>query len=263
MMTKNFEDKVVVVSGGSRGIGRGVAAAFAAEGARTVLVASTEANLVAAADAIEQSGAHRPDICATDLRSEAGCAKAFDFVSERHQRCDVLVNSAGATQAGLFLEQGDDIWQDGFALKFFGCVRLCRMLWPYLRDANGHVINIIGGAARTPDAEFLVGGSVNAAMNNFTKGLAGLGKRDGVNVNAILPGLTETERVEDIFQQRAAASGKTVDEVRADLIAQDGLSRLGQPDDIAALALFLCSEHARHIQGTATAVDGGSTTGMY
>lgn len=262
-MAKSFEDKVVVVSGGSRGIGRGVATAFAAQGARTVLVASTEANLLAAADDIEQSGAHRPDICATDLRNEAGCAKVLDFVTERHQRCDVLVNCAGATKAGLFLEQDDNIWQDGFALKFFGCVRLCRMLWPFLRDAKGHVINVIGGAARTPDAEFLVGGSVNAAMNNFTKGLAGLGKRDGVNVNAILPGLTETERVEQIFQQRSEASGKTVDEVRAELIAQDGLSRLGHPNDVAALALFLCSEQARHIQGTATAVDGGSTTGMY
>ena len=263
MMTKRFENKVVVVSGGSRGIGRGVASAFASEGAQTVLVASTETHLVAAADGIEQSGAARPDICPTDLRDEAGCAKVLDFVVERHQRCDVLVNSAGATQAGLFLEQGDDVWHDGFALKFFGCVRLCRMLWPLLRDAKGHVINVIGGAARTPDAEFLIGGSVNAAMNNFTKGLAGLGKRDGVNVNAILPGLTETERVEQLFQQRATASGKSVDEVRADLIAQDGLTRLGYPADVAALALFLCSEQARHIQGTATAVDGGSTAGVY
>lgn len=262
-MTKRFENKVVVVSGGSRGIGRGVASAFAAEGARTVLAASTEANLVAAADEIEKSGSHRPEICATDLRNEVGCAAVLKLVTERHNRCDVLVNCAGATKAGLFLEQGEDVWQDGFALKFFGCVRLCRMLWPFLRDAKGHVINVIGGAARTPDAEFLIGGSVNAAMNNFTKGLAGLGKVDGVNVNAILPGLTETERVKQIFEQRAAASGKTEDEVKAELIAQDGLSRLGHPDDVAALATFLCSEAARHIQGTAIAVDGGSTKGMF
>jgi NAD(P)-dependent dehydrogenase (short-subunit alcohol dehydrogenase family) len=262
-MSATFENKVAVVSGGSRGIGRGVAAAFAAEGARTVLVASTEANLKAAADEIEGTGAQRPEICLTDLRTEAGCAHVLDLVTERYRRCDVLVNSAGATKAGLFLEQGDELWQDGFALKFFGCVRLCRLLWPFLREAKGHVINVIGGAARTPDAEFLIGGSVNAAMHNFTKGLAGLGKRDGVNVNAILPGLTETERVEQIFKQRAAASGKTVSEVRAELIAKDGLSRLGRPEDVAALTLFLCSEQARHIQGTAIAVDGGSTAGVY
>ena len=262
-MSQSFANKVVVVSGGSRGIGRGVAAGFAAEGAQTVLAAMTEANLVAAADAIEKSGAPRPEICATDLRNEPGCEKVATLVKEKFGRCDVLVNSAGATQAGSFLEQGEDIWQDGFALKFFGCVRLCRLLWPMLREAKGHVVNVIGGAARTPDAEFLIGGSVNAAMNNFTKGLAGLGKRDGVNVNAILPGLTETERVQQLFEQRAAATDKTPDQVKAELIAQDGLARLGQPDDIASLAMFLCSEQARHIQGTAIAVDGGSTAGMY
>jgi NAD(P)-dependent dehydrogenase (short-subunit alcohol dehydrogenase family) len=132
-----------------------------------------------------------------------------------------------------------------------------------LKSAHGHVVNVIGGAARTPDPEFLIGGSVNAAMHNFTKGLSVLGKRDGVNVNAILPGMTETERVGQLFSQRAAATGQSVDEVRGALIAKDGIARLGRPEDVAALALFLTSERARHIQGTAIAVDGGATPGVY
>ena len=82
-------------------------------------------------------------------------------------------------------------------------------------------------------------------------------------IDAILPGMTETERVEQLFRQRAAASGKSVEEVRASLIAKDGVARLGKPEDIAALALFLCSQRARHIQGTAIAVDGGATPGLY
>jgi NAD(P)-dependent dehydrogenase (short-subunit alcohol dehydrogenase family) len=125
------------------------------------------------------------------------------------------------------------------------------------------VLNIIGGAARTPDQGFLIGGSVNAAMHNFSKGLSCQGKLDGINVNAILPGLTETERVEQLFRQRAEASGLSVEEVRAAQIAKEGLARLGKPEDVAALALFLCSERARHIQGTAIAVDGGGTPGLY
>ena len=205
----------------------------------------------------------RPDVFAADLRREDACAQVFGFVEQRYGRCDVLVNSAGATRAGAFLSLAEDVWQDGFALKFFGCVRLCRLFWPLLATARGHVVNIIGGAARTPDPEFLIGGSVNAAMHNFTKGLSGLGKRDGVNVNAILPGMTETERVEQLFRQRAEAAGTSVDEVRATLIAKDGLARLGRPEDVAALALFLCSERARHVQGTAIAVDGGATSGVY
>ena len=262
-MASEFAGKVVVVSGGSRGIGRGIAAAFAAEGARTVLAASSEANLKAAAEAIAASAEIRPDIVAADLRREDGCDAVFRLVSERHGRCDILVNSAGATRAGAFTSLSDATWQDGFALKFFGCVRLSRLFWPLLKTAQGHVVNIIGGAARTPDPEFLIGGAVNAAMHNFTKGLSGLGKRDGVNVNAILPGMTETERVEQLFKQRAEAGNTTVDAVRASLIAKDGLARLGKPEDVAALALFLCSARARHIQGTAIAVDGGATPGVY
>jgi NAD(P)-dependent dehydrogenase (short-subunit alcohol dehydrogenase family) len=262
-MGNAFAGKVVVVSGGSRGIGRGIAAAFAAQGASVVLAASSQDNLDRAADGIARDGGVRPDVCAADLRTLAGCERVAKHVMAKQGRCDILVNSAGATKAGAFLGLPEEAWQDGFALKFFGCVNLCRLFWPMLKVAHGHVVNIIGGAARTPDPEFLIGGSVNAAMANFTKGLAGLGKRDGVNVNAILPGMTETERVGQLFAQRAQASGLTVDEVRAQQIAKDGIARLGKPEDVAALALFLCSESARHIQGTAIAVDGGATPGMY
>jgi NAD(P)-dependent dehydrogenase (short-subunit alcohol dehydrogenase family) len=262
-MAGEFAGKVVVISGGSRGIGRGIAAAFAAEGAQTVLAASSPANLEAAANAVAKTGARRPEVCVADLRQADGCEQVHKFVVGLHGRCDILVNSAGATKAGAFLNLSEEAWQEGFALKFFGCVRLCRLLWPLLAAAHGHVVNIIGGAARTPDPEFLIGGSVNAAMANFTKGLAGLGKRDGVNVNAILPGMTETERVEQLFRQRAEAAGTSVADVRAALIAKDGLARLGKPEDVAALAVFLCSEKARHIQGTGIAVDGGATPGLY
>ena len=262
-MASEYAGKIVVVSGGSRGIGRGIAAAFAAEGARTVLAASNPDNLQAAAEAIARQAALRPDIVAADLRREEGCAEVYRFVAERYGRCDVLVNSAGATRAGAFLGLAEEVWQDGFALKFFGCVRLCRLFWPMLAVAKGHVVNVIGGATRTPDPEFLIGGSVNAAMSNFTKGLAGLGKRDGVNVNAILPGMTETERVDQLLRQRAEATGMSIEDVRASLVAKDGIARLGKPEDVAALALFLCSEKARHVQGTAIAVDGGATPGLY
>jgi len=151
---QSFAGKVIVVSGGSRGIGRGIAAAFAAQGAQSVLVSSSLEHLSAAADLIAASGALRPAIVATDLRCEPGCRVALDRVTEQYGRCDVLVNSAGATRAGAFLDMPDAMWQDGFALKFFGCVNLCRLFWPHLKTAQGHVVNIIGGAARTPDPGF-------------------------------------------------------------------------------------------------------------
>jgi 3-oxoacyl-[acyl-carrier protein] reductase len=259
-MAGEFQGKIVVVTGGSRGIGRAIAAGFAREGAQCVLVSLSAENLAQAAKMVAGAGGPEPLTVAADLRTLAGCEQVFAAVDGRFKRCDVLVNSAGATRAGDFLGIPDDAWLDGFALKFFGAVRLSRLFWPLLTAAHGHVVNIIGGAARTVEAEFLIGGSVNAALANFTKGLSRRGMRDGVNVNAIHPGVTATERTEVLLRQRAEASGRSVEELRAETIAKSGVRRMAEPDDIAALTLFLCSERARHIQGTATA---GGTPGLY
>ncbi len=262
-MPGEFSNKIVVITGGSRGIGLGIGKAFAREGAQTVLVSSSAENLANAAKAVNAIGGAAALTIEADLRNLAGCDSAFAKVKERFARCDVLVNCAGATKAGSFLDLPDAAWTDGFALKFLGCVRLCRLFWPLLKAVEGHVINIDGGAARSPSAEFLIGGSVNAAMGNFSKGLSQLGKRDGVNVNVIHPGTTETERNLQLLAQRAAATGRTVAELQAEALAKSGIRRVGKPEDIAELTLFLCSERARHIQGTAIAVDGGATVGYY
>jgi 3-oxoacyl-[acyl-carrier protein] reductase len=260
-MAAEFQGKIVVISGGSRGIGRGIALAFAREGAQTVLASSSEQNLAAAAKLVAAVGPE-PFTVAGDLRQIEACERVFAAVNGRFGRCDVLVNNAGATRAGAFLELPDAAWLDGYALKLFGCVRLTRLFWPLLKAAEGSVLNIVGGAARTPEAEFLIGGSVNAAIANFSKGLSKLGNRDNVNVNVIHPGNTDTERQQQLREQRAAALGKTVEELRHEALAKNNLRRLGTPDDIAALALFLCSDRARHIQGSAIAVDGGQTPGV-
>jgi 3-oxoacyl-[acyl-carrier protein] reductase len=262
-MPGEFKGKVVVISGASRGIGRGIAMAFADEGAQTVLASSSEHNLAAAGQAIAARGAPQPLTVAGDLRTLSACEQLFRRVDESFRRCDILVNNAGATRAGNFLELPDETWLDGFALKFFGAVRLTRLFWPLLKAAQGHLVNIIGGAARTVEPEFLIGGSVNAAAANFTKGLSRLGMRDGVHVNAIHPGQTATERTEQLLNQRAAAQGKAVEEVRSAMLEKSGTRRMATPEDIAELTLFLCSERARHVQGTAIAVDGGATPGLY
>jgi 3-oxoacyl-[acyl-carrier protein] reductase len=261
-MPGEFSGKVAVITGGSRGIGREIAVELARAGAQTVIVSSSGKNLADASKTIAQAGL-APLAIETDLRSLEGCQKVFNAVKEKFNRCDILVCSAGATRAGNFVDLPDEAWLDGYALKLFGCVRMCRLLWPMLKAAQGFVVNIGGGAARSPGADFSIGASVNAAMGNFSKALSQLGKRDGVNVNVIHPGATETERFYQLIEQRSKASGKSVEQLKEEATARDGLRRLGKAEDVAALALFLCSEKARHIQGTAIAVDGGSTVGYY
>lgn len=261
-MPGEFEGKVVVVTGGSRGIGREIAVDFARQGAQTAIISSSEAHL---ADAVKIIGAAglAPVAITTDLRTLEGCQKAFEAVKAEFNRCDVLVNSAGATRAGNFVELPDNAWMDGYALKFFACVRMCRLFWPMLAAAHGNVINISGVAAHSPGADFTIGGSVNAAMGNFSKGLSQQGKKDDVNVNVIHPGATETERFYQLIEMRSKASGKPVEQLKQEALMKDGIRRLATAQDISALALFLCSEKGRHIQGTAIAVDGGATVGYY
>ncbi len=262
-MSSELSGKVAVITGGSRGIGGAIAKALAAQGAQTVLAAMTEANLKKAADEIAATKAPKPTIVAADLRTAEGCQAVFDHVKKVHGRCDILVNSAGATKAGDFLKQSDEIWMDGFALKFFGAVRLSRLFWPMLKEAEGKIINIDGGMARTPNPANLIGSSVNSAMASFSKGLAGLGIKDGINVNTIHPGRTETDRNADLLKQQAAAEGKTIEQVAAETAKKAGVRRLGQPEDVAALAVFLVSPAASHIQGAAISVDGGGTKGLF
>ena len=262
-MGNTLSGKVAVITGGSRGLGRAIAKAFAAEGAETVLAAKSEANLARTAEEIAAAGGRKPTIVAADLGTLDGCRKLFDAVKAAPGRCDILVNSAGATKAGNFADQPDELWIDGFALKFFGAVRLSRLFWPMLSAAQGKIVMINGGMARQPNPGNLVGGSVNAALANFAKGLSLLGIKDGVNVNTIHPGRTNTDRNADLLKQQAAATGKTIAEVAAEEAKQSGIRRMGEPEDVSALALFLVSPAASHIQGVAIGVDGGATKALY
>lgn len=261
-MVSEFEGKVVVVTGGSRGIGREIAVDFARQGARVAIVSSSDTNLADAAKTIAVAGSSPLTVMA-DLRMLDGCEKALAAVKAEFNRCDILVNSAGATRAGNFVDLPDEAWMDGYALKLFACVRMCRLFWPMLTVAHGNVVNISGVGAHSPGADFTIGGSVNAAIGNFSKGLSQQGKKDDVNVNVIHPGATETERFYQLIEMRAKASGKSVEQLKQEALTKDGIRRLATAQDIAALALFLCSDRARHIQGTAIAVDGGATAGYY
>ena len=263
MSNKSLVGKVAVVSGGSKGIGFAIAKRLAEDGADIFLAASNMERLKSAADRIATETGQNTAFHAADLRTLEGCCESYQATVDHFGRCDILVNAAGATKGGTFPEQPDEEMLDGFALKFHGAVRLSRLFWPLLKSANGCVVNIVGGFARTPAADFMVGGAVNAALANFSKALAAQGLRDDINVNWIHPGLTVTERLETIFADRAKQQDKTRDQIERESVTAEGLRRLGQPEDVASLVAFLCSSAARHIHGAGIPVDGGGAKGYY
>jgi 3-oxoacyl-[acyl-carrier protein] reductase len=258
-MDLGLSGKVALVTGGSRGIGRATAERLAAEGCDLLLVARTAADLAAAAAEIKRSSERRVEVCATDLRSAQGCQAVIGALDEAYGRLDLLINNAGATQSGDFFRLDDGVWEDGFALKFYSYVRLSRALWPQLRDAQGSVVNVVGGASKTPSANFMIGGAVNAAVTNFTKALAEVGLKDGVAVKAVHPGMTVTGRLDTLLEQRAQAAGLDRDAYERQELAAAGLRRYSEPEDIAALIAFLASPLAQQVHGADVFIDGGAT----
>jgi 3-oxoacyl-[acyl-carrier protein] reductase len=255
--------KVAVITGGSRGIGFATALQLATDGADCFLAAQSEDRLKDAAARIADQTGRRVEYHAADLRTLEGCGSLLEAAESAYKTTDILINCAGAARGGPFLELTDDIWEDGFALKFYSAVRLSRLFWPHLAAARGTVINIVGSRARTPAADEMIGGAVNAALANFTKALAGQGLRDDINVNIVHPGMTRTERLQEIFEYRARTHGTTPEEFEAQMIAASGIRRVGQPEDVAQLVAYLCSPAARQIHGAAIAIDGGATEGLY
>lgn len=246
--------KTAIVTGASRGIGRAIALALAAEGARVVVAARDAAALVEVVAACGDARAF-----AADLRGEGAPRALVDFALAEYGALDILVNNAGATKRGDFFALSDDDFRDGFALKFYAAVRAVRAAWPHLMRSRGAVVNIVGVGGRTGSADFAIGGAVNAALLNFTKVMADRGVRDGVRVNAINPGSIATDRLTARVKTHSAQRGVSETEAMAEMAAALGVTRFGQPAEIAAAAVFLASPAAAYIQGAILDVDGGQT----
>jgi len=180
-------------------------------------------------------------------------------VIQHFGKIDLLVNNAGATKRGDFLSLIEQDWADGFALKFFGAVRLSRAAWPHLVASQGNIVNIAGVGGRTGSAEFTIGGSVNAAMLNLTKSLADRGLKEKVRVNAINPGYIQTDRLTVRIQRLAKEKAISEEQATKEMIEKMGIDRFGKPDEIAAMVAFLASPEANYCQGSIIDVDGGMT----
>ena len=253
-----LDGKIAIVTGASRGIGRAIAGSLANEGARVILSARDRVLLDRAVEEIRASGGDAACV-ALDLRVPEAPGQLADLAVRTFGRIDIVVNNAGATRRGEFEELTDDDWSDGFALKFFGAIRLTRAAWPHLKATRGSLINISGVGGRTPGSQFTIGGSVNAALLSFTKAIADQGIRDGVQVNAVNPGTIRTDRYQARLVALAARRGLSPEAAEAEFVREQRIAQIGEPEDIAGLVVFIASPAGRLLHGALIDMDAGAT----
>jgi NAD(P)-dependent dehydrogenase (short-subunit alcohol dehydrogenase family) len=257
-MTRNLEGHVAIVTGASKGIGRAIALRLAQDGAAVAVCARDWDALKQLVREIGSQGGVAA-ACALDLRAPENPAKLAAFALEQFGAIHVVVNNAGATTRGEFEALTEEDWADGFALKFFGSVRLARAAWPHLKATQGSLIFISGIGGRTPGSDFAIGGAVNAALLSLTKSLAETGLRHGVRVNAICPGAIRTARFQARLEAIAAERKIPVSEAEREFVKIHKIARIGEPSDIAALAAFLAGSEGRLFHGSLIDLDAGAT----
>ena len=243
--------KVAVITGSSKGIGSCIAKDLNNRKIKVILIARSKKLL----KKIQQNLPYPrlSKIMNKDLRTLSSCS----FIEKKIKKIDYLINVAGATKGGEFLKLKDSDWNDGYDLKFKAALRLSKLFWKKLKKNKGNIINIGGGAGtwEKPSRTFMIGGSVNASLNHFSKTLSIQGKLDKVSVSIINPGMTLTGRLEKLLKLDAKASKKNISDILQIRVKAANLKRPTKPEEVSKLVLKLISD--KNSNGKVFKIDGG------
>ncbi len=257
-MEFGLQDRVALVTGGGRGIGKAISLGLAAQGASVALCGRTPETLEATAEEIRAHGVQAWPIQA-DVSQLENIQRFVREAAAAAGRVDILVNNAVMSLSAPFDEQTDDHWRHHLDVKLMAYIRCAREVLPFMKEQGwGRIVNVGGMTARITAPLRMTNGIVNAGVANFTKQFAGHVGRHNITVNCVHPGTTATDRMMANMERRARDAKVSLEEIKKQSIAEIPLGRLIQPEDIAAAALFFCSPLADIITGQSIAVDGGS-----
>jgi NAD(P)-dependent dehydrogenase (short-subunit alcohol dehydrogenase family) len=251
-MDLGLTGKVVLITGGSKGIGLACAGAFAAEGARVAICSRDQANLDRALADLNQAFGF-----AADLVDPEAAAALVQAVESRVGPVDVLVNSAGAARQVPPDELTPQAWRTAMDAKYFTTINVVDpMVKRMAARGHGVIVNIIGVGGKVASPAHLAGGAANAALMLVTAGLATAYAARGVRVVGVSPGMTETGRVAGRIQADARIHGISLDEARARAVARIPMGRMAAPEEIARAVVFLASGQASYVNGATLTMDG-------
>ncbi|EFL87548.1 short-chain dehydrogenase/reductase [Ahrensia sp. R2A130] len=253
-MDLGLTDKHVLVTGASKGIGLATARAFAAEGARLTLVARSADTLADAKQQLGETGCTVGTIAA-DLSTDEG----RDALFARCPEVDILVNNAGAIKPGRLADLDMADWHEGWSLKVFGYIHLCKLYSAAMTGRGyGTIVNIIGMGGRAVRSNYICGAAGNAALIGFTNALGAETPASNVRVFGINPSPTLTDRMTTMFRKRATEELGDADRWQ-ELIDPKAFpfGRPKHPDEVAALAAMLASDKVQYLSGTVIDMDGG------
>jgi NAD(P)-dependent dehydrogenase (short-subunit alcohol dehydrogenase family) len=252
---KPFDRKIVLVTGGSKGIGFACAQQFVSEGAIVVISSRAQSNIDAALETLPGAVGIAADLC-----DEASAAELVQRVEGEIGPIDVLVTCAGAAKRTPAEDLTPAFWRAAMDAKFFSTINVVDPVVKLMAGrGTGVIVNIIGIGGKVANPVHLAGGSANAALMLATAGLGNAYAAQGVRVVGINPGLTETGRVAEGMAADARRSGSTVDDAIARSIQKIPMGRMAQPDEVADLVLFLASDKARYLTGTTVTMDGAAS----
>ena len=252
-MDLKLAGKTVLITGGSKGIGRATADVMADEGCHIILVARNQAALEEAAAAIRSRRQVNVRVIAADLSSDAAVRRVAAEAGE----IDILVNNAGAIPPGDLQAVDDARWRDAWDLKVFGYISFCRVVYAQMKARRaGVIINVIGAAGERFPTGYIAGAAGNASLMAFTRALGKGAPADGLRVVAINPGPVETDRL--VMLRRAEAQAKFGDPERwRELTANMPFGRAATPAEIGNAVAFLASPASGYTTGTVLTIDGG------
>jgi NAD(P)-dependent dehydrogenase (short-subunit alcohol dehydrogenase family) len=255
-MDLGLKDTVVLVTGGSKGIGLACARAFAAEGAKVAIASRSQANLDAAVAALRAEGIAAHAVVA-DLGDPEQAARMAASVEEALGPIGVLVNSAGAARRTPAASLTAAHWHAAMDAKYFTYIHALDAVLPGMAARGaGAVVNVVGMGGKVASPQHLAGGAANAALVLASVGLANAFGRQGVRVNAVNPGVVRTDRFDAGMRADAEASGETVDAVVARREAALPQRRFAEAHEVADMVVFLASPRASYVSGAVIAMDG-------